>query len=230
MKIILLISLVCSIAAVSVWGEEYNFRQRKGARETTNTWTRVMVKPGRIDLTATKRDSGEFNKMICDDGYNILEWRYTNKKNRTGLHAVRKNGSVHVSGEVKGKPINKTISVETSLWYQVPEFAIGRKLAAGQDSVIFAMFWIDKMAFFNMKAVRIGDEKIRIGGKDVDTMKVEVKLTGFKSIFWHSNYWFRKSDLLMVKYVGVNGIPGTKVTVIELMPNKQRVSSLVGIE
>lgn len=230
MKILLLISLVCSIAAASVWGEEYNYRQRKGAQETINTWTRGVLKPGRIKLTAAKTDTGEFNKMICDNGYNILEWHYINKKNRTVLHTVRKNGSVHVSGEVKGKPINKTIKLETSLWYQVPEFAIGRKLAAGQDSVIFAMLWIDKMAFFKMKAVRIGDEKIRIEGKDIDTMKVEVKLTGFKSIFWHSTYWFRKSDLLIVRYVGVNGLPGTKVTTIELVPSKQRIPSLVGIE
>ena len=217
MKILLIIFLGCSIAVAGASGEKYSYRLRIGSQETINTWTRGMIKPGRIELTATKTATGEFDKMICDEGYSTLEWFYTNKIKRTNFHAVRENSFIQISGEFEGKQLKKTIEIETAEWYQVPEFAISRMLAARKDFVIFSMFWIDKMSFYVMKAARIGEEKILIDGKEIDTIKVKMSLTGFKSVFWHADYWFRKSDFLIVKYIGVNGLPGTGSSVVELI-------------
>ncbi len=176
-----------------------------------------MIKPGRLELTASKTSTGEFDKMICDAGYSTLEWFYTNKTNHTSLHAVRENGSIRITGQVKGKPVNKTIKIETAAWHQFSEFAFSRMLAARQDNVIYSTFWPEKMSFYKMKAAKIGEEKIRVDGKEIDTIKVKVTLTGFKSVFWSSNYWFRKSDFLFVSYKGVNGLAGTDATTIELI-------------
>lgn len=204
------------MAAADARGEVYSYRQRKGAQESTYTWTRAPLQPGRFQMTATRTASDEFDKMICDASYNIIEWFYSNKKKQISIHAVKKNGSIHISGDVKGKPLKKIIRLETAAWHQVPEFAISRMLAARQNSMTFSMFWLDKMSFFMMKAERIGEEIIRIDGKEIDTIKVRMALTGFRSVFWSSKYWFRKSDYLIVRYVGVNGLPGTDATVIEL--------------
>ncbi len=205
------------MAAPGAAGEEYSYRQRKGAQESTNTWTRRMIKPGRIELTATKKATGEFDRMICDSSYGTLEWFYTNKINHTSLHAMRETDSIRITGQVKGKPVNKTIKIETVAWHQFSEFAFSRILADRQDNVIYSTFWPEKMSFYKMKAARIGEEKIRINGKVFDTIKVKVTLDGFKSIFWSSKYWFRKSDYLFLKYEGVNGLAGTDTTVVELI-------------
>lgn len=217
MRIALILSLACLLTTSNVSGEEYSYKESKANRESINTWTRAAVRSGRIELTAIKKATGEFDKMISDAACFTLEWFYTNQKKRINLHAVRKNGTVDISGEVNGKPVKKTIRLETDAWCQFAEFAISRMLAARQNSMVYSLFWPDKMSFYKMKAARIGEEKIRINGKDVDTIKVKVTLSGFKSIFWSSKYWFRKSDYLFVRYEGVNGLAGTDATVIELI-------------
>jgi hypothetical protein len=204
------------IATAGASREVYTYRQRKGSQEAINIWTRTIL-PGRIELTATKSATGEFDKMICNAVYTTTEWFYTDKKKNTSLHAVRENGSIRISGELKGKPINKTIGLETAAWYQFSEFAISYLLKTGQDPATYSLFWPNQMAFYVMKASRLGREKIRIDDKEIDTIKVKVSLSGFRSIFWSSYYWFRASDMLFVKYEGVNGLPGSATTIIELI-------------
>jgi hypothetical protein len=67
-----------------------------------------------------------------------------------------------------------------------------------------------------MRAKKIRTEKILVQEREVETQNIRVKLTGFKAIFWHSDYWFRRSDGLFLKYRGVEGPPGTPETVMTL--------------
>lgn len=216
MKIPLVILLSCLLAAAGSIREVYNYRQRTGDRESMNTWSREVKRQGRVELTALKPATGESDKMICDADYETLEWFYSDRKRDISIHAVRDGDVVRVTGEKAGKAVSKSVRLETAAWFQFPEFSISRMLASPRESVTYSLFWPDRMTFYVMKASRAGGEKIMINGSQVDTIRVKVTLAGFGSIFWSSRYWFRSSDLVFVRYEGVNGLPGTNPTVLEL--------------
>lgn len=184
---------------------------------TINTWTRRIIRPGIIELTAGKKATGESDVMICDSEYRTLEWNYADTVRDIRLRGKRIGGAVRISGTVRGGAVDRTVPLQTAAWYQFAEFSLGRMVAARRNEAVYSLFWPDKMSFYVMKAAVTGDETISIDGKEIDAVRVRVTLAGFRSLFWSSFFWFRKPDYLFVKYRGVNGLPGTAETVIELV-------------
>jgi hypothetical protein len=203
-----------SMAATGASIEKYSYRTWVGKNSTINTWTRE-IKSGNIVLTSANIMTGEFNTMICNSDYETISWFYTNKKKDVILHGTRKNNLVEISGTAKGKPVHSSIMLDDGIWYQFSEFAFSHMLASNRDSAVYYIFWPEKLIFYTMKAKRVGDASISLGGNKIDAIKVKMTLTGLKSIFWSAYYWFRKQDYLFVRYEGVNGAPGTSATVIE---------------
>jgi len=195
------ILLIFIIAAFSAPVEKYAYRMRIGNKSAVNRWTREM-RSGTIVLGSENMMTDEFDTMICNGGYETIEWFYTSGNKGTRLSGTRKNNLVEISGFAKGKPVRTSITLEEGSWYQFPEFAFSHMLASNRESAVYYIFWPDKFIFYAMKAKRIGEEPVLYDGKTVDAIKVKVTLTGFKSIFWSSYYWFRKPDYLFVRYEG----------------------------
>lgn len=61
-----------------------------------------------------------------------------------------------------------------------------------------------------------GRERIRIGGVEVDALKIVLTLPGFRGLFWKSHYWLRPSDGVVLRYEEPRGASGTETTVGEL--------------
>jgi hypothetical protein len=54
-------------------------------------------------------------------------------------------------------------------------------------------------------------------GEETETVKVKVTLNNWMSKFWSNYYWFRKADGVFLRSEGVNGPPGTPVTVMTMV-------------
>ena len=72
-----------------------------------------------------------------------------------------------------------------------------------------------------MKAQKVGIESLSAQNKKVQAQKVKVSLSGPKSMFWHSYYWFGINDGIFLRYEGVNGPPGTPQTTTTLTAIEQ---------
>jgi hypothetical protein len=208
--------MIFIIAAFGAPVEKYTYTMRTGNKSVLNRWTRE-IKSGTIVLGSANMMTGESDRMICDGGYETIEWFYTNGNKDVRLSGTRKNNLVEISGFANGKPVRTSITLKAGAWYQFPEFALSHMLASGRDSAVYYIFWPDKFIFYTMKAKRIGNGPVSYNGKTINAVKVKVTLAGFKSIFWSSYYWFRNPDYLFLRYEGVHGLPGTGATVIELV-------------
>jgi hypothetical protein len=72
-------------------------------------------------------------------------------------------------------------------------------------------FWTlrpNELKAYKLKARKVGHETLKIANESMDTIKVELRLTGWLAPFWNSFYWFRAKDGLFVKFEGPTDATG----------------------
>jgi hypothetical protein len=74
-----------------------------------------------------------------------------------------------------------------------------------------------------MVAKKQSEEEIKIDDKKYKSIRIRLTLKGWLSIFWHADYWYRKSDGVFVKFEGVRGGPLTPKTITELIKEKDKL-------
>jgi hypothetical protein len=132
---------------------------------------------------------------------------------RDGKTINAQDGSTQFTKKIGNEPWNQSIS-----WFKA-------FLDSDQTS---RKFWVvsDRMgelseeegfSAMKMKAKKDGTEVIAYQDEKVETIKVVVRLMGFRSAFWKAEYWYRKSDGVMLRYESVHGGPGTPQTVVTLI-------------
>lgn len=84
------------------------------------------------------------------------------------------------------------------------------------DKTIMYLYQTDQNIVYQIYVKNLGFETISVDNQTIDTVKVEMGLTGFPGILWpfKYHYWFDKNTNLFVKYTGTN--PKLKTDVIEV--------------
>lgn len=83
-------------------------------------------------------------------------------------------------------------------FFIVPERLDGRLRASGPTK---------------LRAKKIAEETVEAEGMTVSAWKVRITFDDLRSAFWGADYWFRKSDGLLVRYEERRGGPGTPTTI-----------------
>lgn len=119
--------------------------------------------------------------------------------------------------------INETIP----FWYQ----------PIGPSLYDFILSYEKKREFFiinpeNYKPVpmtigKTGREALEIDGIEKETIKAELRLSGFLSSFWSGAYWFCAETGVLLKYEGDSG-PGTPFMTMELISSPQKIAMIKG--
>ncbi len=65
-----------------------------------------------------------------------------------------------------------------------------------------------------LEIIKQGMELLEISGKKIEAVKTKITLPGFLSKFWAANYWFRKDDGILLKFVGKTELNGPEVITI----------------
>lgn len=131
-----------------------------------------------------------------------------------------------ITGTLGDETLTKKIN--DNPWYQMLE--VSQAFVTGQGDL--GDFWIvsdqmgehtDEPGFsaITLQAREKGRETIEIQGQEVEALKVIVRLTGAKAMFWKAEYWYRPSDGVMLRYEAVRGGPGTPKTVITLLEEEE---------
>ena len=50
------------------------------------------------------------------------------------------------------------------------------------------------------KAEKQGEQRIIIDNKQMDTIYINISMTGFKSVLWTGHYWFKKDSGIFMRY------------------------------
>jgi len=84
------------------------------------------------------------------------------------------------------------------------------------DKIIMYLYQTDQNIVYQIYVKNLGFETISIDNQTIDTIKVEMGLTGFPGVLWpfKYHYWFDKDTNMFVKYTGMN--PKLKTDIIEV--------------
>jgi len=211
---ILLLFIFFTAPAEGFGIETYDYLERIDTLSVKIFW-QLEEKKDHIILRSIR--AGEIHIYQCDLLGATLQWELKNPGTNTDIVARREKRSILINGTFEGESIDKKVSIDGAPWYQPMSFSLTSFIKSDKSSVEFWSLRPNDLLSYKMKAKKKEIQLIKIHGKEVEVQKVKVSLTGFRSMFWHGYYWFRKVDGLFMKYEGVNGPPGTPKTIIELI-------------
>jgi hypothetical protein len=201
---------------VCLFAKSYTYRMVTDTHTNlTVYWTEEYRDLGFIKVYAT--NVNETYDAYCLTNFEAVRWLYQNRESDTALMCERKNNLLFFSGKAKGLDMQRVVAIDTDPVYQTLTFSLAEFLRSDRDMIKFWFIIPGDYTPFKMVAYRQEKEIIKVNGVDVEAYCVMQTLDGPMRALWHAFYWFRAFDYVYVKYKGINGGPGTPVTVVELV-------------
>lgn len=212
------------LPSLSVAGEtgEYRYKKTYQNKDSEYTWSLEMKND---QVIVRSFGSGNSSTSFGTQKGNTLEWKLQEEVKGHDLHAVREGNLLKITGKEKGKLYRDTLALGGKPWFQDFFYSLRPFLQSSGNSI---SFWtlrftdMDKLKPFELEATKQGEELVTLGGQQVLTQKIEIRIVGFMAYIWHDVLWYRKSDAQLVKYHSVHGFPGVAETVIELVGEPPR--------
>jgi hypothetical protein len=147
--------------------------------------------------------------------YATVRWRDTNTADNTSITALREGNAIVIKGMLNGIPIDHAVAIDEAPWFQSMSWSLHSLILSRDEQTEFWALRPDTMKAHKLVAKKAKKETLHIGGDTVPAIRIEVRLKGMLSPFWHSNYWFRRTDGVWLRYEGPSGPPGRPPIVIE---------------
>ena len=208
--------LLAAAALILTWAPpaaagEFRYRETVGADTVYFTW---RLEAAEDTLVTVHREAARFFNRLSANG-NTLAWGYRSED--IDVQAERLDNQVRIWGRGDDAVLQERYAVDADPWYQPLSYSLRGFLQSEQQQVRFWTIRLDELEPVKLKAAKMGTETVETPAGRFEARKVEIRLDSWLSFAWHGTYWYRKSDGLFLKYSGVNGLPGTPPTVIELM-------------
>ena len=151
------------------------------------------------------------SEVFMTDNFLTKTWRYQSDQDKSNLSGTLAKDTLILKGIFKNKIVDKKLRLNSIVWKQMFPFDL-RKFVLS-DSIATSFCGISILEIANMRlgtldVKKIGTEQVTINGKDQELLHIKVAPAGVFSVFWHGDYWFRKSCGTMVKSVSVD-YPGS---------------------
>ncbi len=199
-----------NMATAQEISKEYMYKRITG--DKTNIIKVSFRKDGNQLTEMYSRDNESWTIMMTPN--NTMFWG--ENKNGVPFKAVYNNGRIILNHNGR----KKIFDVEHP-WVQSFNFGFIPFILGKEKKIVFTTLRPTDFKSFEMTMEKEEYEDIKIGNKVYKTVKVEVSLTGFLSLFWSAEYWYRLEDGIMVKYEAVEGGPGTPKTTVTLLKESQ---------
>jgi hypothetical protein len=216
---ILLLASLC----VPLGSETLTYREVEGDVVTTHV---LMFTPGEsgflVDLRTTRGSAVVHQTFSVDASLTTREWTFSDPERGMELASSLQGDRIVLSGSFKGKKVGKRFDAKGAPWNQLFQMGLGPFVLSGEKSMTFRSIGTEgpgELKIGKMSVTRKGEETIEIAGKPVDAVRLRISLSGLLSIFWHGDYWYRRSDGLFLRYRGRNR-KGGPVAVSELIAER----------
>lgn len=191
-------------------------RDHEAGKEGT---ARASVTRGADSITITvESGEGDTQTASADPSFAARRVVYQDPAEKTSYEAVRQDRSILVRGTLKGKPLARTLAIDDSHWLPLLEVSLPRwVLDAGSRQSSFWVIDLPTAEMHKMVAEKVGRERIRVAGEEVEAIKVRMLTQGVPAVIWSSPWWFRAADGTFLRYEMARGMPGTPKTIRELV-------------
>lgn len=200
--------------------ESYVYRETRGAETNLYVWTLDAVDN---DVRVTFAQDPQTHVTLCQPNGAAFRWSF--RDDNTEVQAHRVGQEVIITGQRGGQPFNKRIDVGDEPWYQPLSYSLRQFVHSDSSTARFWLMRPDTFDTLRLKAERAGRERIATQTGDVLADKVRISTTGLLSGMWAAYYWFDADTGVFLRYEGVNGLPGTPKTVIQLLKSEQHATA-----
>lgn len=221
MRIALLFTLILSTVYARTTVRELMYAVR-----STNTTTNIYLQS--IDHERGIVTYGMTNElavysMVFDTNIVTRYWGFVNRVNGNYIRATNDGPVIRFASRLQNNaPIAKDIPLpKNGIYYPGFEQAGRKMLALGTNVLLFYTTRPDTGDLFEMEVKIAARERVTVGGRTVEAIKVHGGLTGILAMFWGgSDYWFRASDLEYIRFKGEMGPPGSPTAIVELVSER----------
>jgi hypothetical protein len=150
-------------------------------------------------------NTGDYHRSgaLAEDGTGkTIVYSIPEKDDRVSVEL--ENGVMNVSGIAGGKRVAKTLQPDAP-WIILMHF-FPRIVRVNEREIFLSVFKVSDYSLVKIRVIKEAEEALTVMDRPVDTVRVRVSMTGLLSALGHSDYWFRKSDGVLVKSKEFNGI------------------------
>jgi hypothetical protein len=195
------------------------------SKHTGEERTAVYITKGReADLhTLELREEARYSRHFYSSPGFTQKWILRDDSLAHDFVAERKGEAIYIRGKFFGEAISKSVKIDQAPWINKIDHGLSAWAVSEHDELVF---WVLKLKTdldpMRFKAEKIGEEDISLPSGTFRAVKVKLTFNNFVlSHLWSAYCWYRKSDGLFLRYEGVNGGPGTPLTVIRLQPKEE---------
>jgi hypothetical protein len=210
----MLLATAILFCTLSVCAQGNNIYRMTRDKEVSTFEHKIM--PTDTGYLITSGQTGEIRESKVNFAFDTAIFNYKDTLHGTDYTARRTGNKINITGRLKNRTINKQLTVNSNPWYQAIEHALQDFAALNKNKVTFWFISADDCELREMEATKQGVETITLHNRKVQALHVKVNLTGFASLFWSADYWFRQTDNRFVRYETVEGPGGVKI-VIEII-------------
>jgi hypothetical protein len=207
-------------ATDAVLAETLTYREIEGDAVATHVLTIIPEPPGfRIELGTSRPGKVVRQTFRVAADLTTREWTFSDPARRLELAAVVRGEDIVLSGSFQGKKVEKRFDADGAPWNQLFQMGLGLFALSGRGKMQFRSIGTEgpgELKIGKMTVTRQDDEAIALHGEKVVAVHLRISLSGLLSIFWHGDYWYRRSDGRFLRYRGKNR-SGGPVAVSELV-------------
>ena len=215
--------LLTAFSNSTVSAQELLYREESGDNVYLYYYTFTNMSDGhKIRVArATKGDTIETHVLITDPGFKTLSWHYRRFGEHTDVTARLTPEGVHIKGYLDGDELDEFEELDDDEpWIQLFPMNPGMEnfLSSDEDEIVFWSIGTESPA--DMEIHSFSAEKEETTSSDefgCAVIRVNFSPTGWKSMFWDGDYYFRQKDGRIVGYRGdgAPGKPSVKTTLVK---------------
>ncbi|MBN2344782.1 MAG: hypothetical protein JXO51_00220 [Candidatus Aminicenantes bacterium] len=172
-----------------------------------------------IELSTARGEAVVRQTFLVASDLVTRAWTFSDPARRMKLAASVQGKHIVLSGSFQGRKIDKRFDADGPPWNQLFQMGLGPFVLAGKKSMAFRSVGTQgpgELKIGKMTVTRREDETIELGGGKIAAVHLRISLSGLLAIFWHGDYWYRRSDGRFLRYRGRNR-KGGPIAVAELV-------------
>ena len=198
--------------ASTVQAKTYEYIAKTEMVETKSTLAISEIKEG--FLVETKWIKGT-SQIYARPDLSTYYYSYVGPAKESKVTIERDDNNLIFSGTTEAGPVACVTQIDKAPWYGTPFFLKNFILSRAKEIEFHMVVAYDQGAM-KFLAIKEQEETVKHKGKDVKTIKVKMTFPDWRSMFWASYYWFRKSDGVLLTTKETRGAPGTPETIMTL--------------
>ncbi|MBN2400108.1 MAG: hypothetical protein JXI33_07185 [Candidatus Aminicenantes bacterium] len=200
--------------------ETLTYHEAEGDWRTTHTLVITPAAPGyNVELQSLRAGVLIRQTFRTAGDLSTLVWTFSDPERQMELNARLQGADIVLSGSWRGNRVVKKFTAAGAPWNQLFQMGLRPFVLAGRKNYQFRSIGTQgpgEMKMGKFTVTRSGEEKIWLAGKEITSVHLRISLSGLLSVFWHGDYWYRKSDGRFLRYRGKNR-SGGPIAVSELV-------------